>query len=135
MSEKISTKGKQAKFVIMPMEIFLNPHVNGRSKNLFSFLYMYKNSEYGCYASNHYLARMCVMPERRVTECLNILEKWKYIRIENRKSGERRRIFISNFEEVYSKASKLCFDMRKDSSDFDADFYKNLFFNAREGKI
>jgi len=120
-------------FLTMPKEIYFNLNLPDGAFKLFSVFNLYQNSESGCYASNFYLSKVVGMDERSITRNISILEKWFYIKIENKKSPTKRRIFInSKYKEIYDKPVKEVWEMRKSVEKFNSKKIKEIFINARE---
>ncbi len=81
----------------IPSEVLFHPNLTCTEKILFGFLRNLAQGKDGCWASNRYLGDLLGVGAQTVSNAINNLKKYKFIRIYNEQKGQKtiRRIFIN----------------------------------------
>lgn len=118
------------KGVWIPKEIWLDTRLNMLEKGILAEIDSLDNDEYGCFASNKYLAEFCQCGETKVSTAISKLIKFGYIYIKS--FDGRQRILksrLSNFERQTFKKCKADLQNLKDNN------IDNNIFNNKDNNI
>lgn len=113
------------KGVWIPKEIWLDTRLNMLEKGILAEIDSLDNDEYGCFASNKYLAEFCQCGETKVSTAISKLIKFGYIYIKS--FDGRQRILksrLSNFERQTFKKCKADLQNLKDNN-IDTNIFNN----------
>ena len=119
------------KGVWIPKEIWLDTRLNMLEKGILAEIDSLDNDEYGCFASNKYLAEFCQCGETKVSTAISKLIKFGYIYIKS--FDGRQRILksrLSNFERQTFKKCKADLQNLKDNN-----IDNNIFNNKDNNNI
>lgn len=103
-NEKILNLKKESFYVVLPRYIFQNDFIPSSAKNLYWLIKFLDSDKKHCYASNEYLSKILRIETRTVVRSLKLLEDWKYIKVNNKKSKYRNIEINDSVIEIYSQA-------------------------------
>ncbi|MDT8405601.1 helix-turn-helix domain-containing protein, partial [Sulfuriflexus sp.] len=105
-------------------------NISEKAKILFSWFYLYKDKDDGCWASNSFLARNTGVDPRSISRYISALEDWGYIKVKNRDRTNKRRVYLGDFEKIYSEVADEIYSNRRSPNPLNFEEDKQLFKNA-----